>query len=61
VFEYTDLQSKMRVGRTYLTTSNLKFNQNLNQVFNSEISVVGDVLVGYQLSLDENPQYKDEE
>jgi len=61
VFEYTDLQSKMRVGRTYLTTSNLKFNQNLNQVFDSEISVVGDVLVGYQLSLDENPQYKDEE
>jgi len=61
VFEYTDLQSKMRVDRNYLTTSNLKFNQNLNQVFNSEISVVGDVLVGYQLSLDENPQYKDEE
>lgn len=61
MFEYTDLQSKMRVGRTYLTTSNLKFNQNLNQVFDSEISVVGDVLVGYQLSLDENPQYKDEE
>lgn len=51
----------MRVGRTYFTTSNLKFNQNLNQVFDSEISVVGDVLVGYQLSLDENPQYKDEE
>lgn len=61
MFEYTDLQSKMRVDRTYLTTSNLKFNQNLNQVFDSEISVVGDVLVGYQLSLDENPQYKDEE
>jgi len=58
--EYTDPFSKMRVGRTYLTRPNLKFYQTIKEVYDSEISVAGDQLVGYELILQENENFSDE-
>ncbi len=40
--EYCDPYSKMRVARTYFTTTNCKSYHKLNEVYDSEISVAGD-------------------
>jgi hypothetical protein len=59
--EYLDPFSKMRVGRTYLLSPNVKNDQHVKEVIDTEISVYGDKLVGYALNYEENLQFPDED